>query len=150
MVQWLRICRPMQGTKKICLKVELFYLVEMFRTPSLGNSLSVALKKKMLRGGRRGSQAINRLYTSLPQRSLNIKDHLSSELSILCMGRFKPLGSLNSLLSYAPQLSGANPVSLFTLLLEFPQLLSKHRGGWQHPMDHSFGSPHSHLEVRNH
>ena len=55
-------------TKKICLKVELFYLVEIFKTPSLGNSLSVALKKKMLQGGRRGSQAINTLYTSLPQR----------------------------------------------------------------------------------
>ena len=40
------------------------------------------------------------------------------------MRRCKNLGSLNSFLSYAPQLSGANPVSLFTLLLAFPQLLS--------------------------
>ena len=40
------------------------------------------------------------------------------EVSILCMGRCKPLGSLNS---YASQLSGVNPVSLFTLLLaSFP------------------------------
>ena len=31
------------------------------------------------------------------------------------MGRYKPLGSLNSFLSYAPQQSGANPVSLFNL-----------------------------------
>ena len=61
------------------------------------------------------------------------------EFSILCMGKRKPLGSLNSFHSYSPQLSGATPVSLFTLLLAFPQLLSNHRGGWQHPMDHSFG-----------
>ena len=45
------------------------------------------------------------------------------------MRRCKPLGSLHSFLSYAPQLSGANPVSYFTLLLAFPQLLSNHRGG---------------------
>ena len=68
---------------------------------------------------------------------------------ILCMGRCKLLGSLNSSLSCAPQLSGANPVSLFALLLAFPQLLSRHRGGWQHLLDRSFGSPHSHLEPRN-
>ena len=49
-----------------------------------------------------------------------------------------------------------NPVSLFTLrsgrwlLLAFPLLLSNHFGEWQHPLDHSFGSPHSHLEARNH
>ena len=58
---------------------------------------------------------------------------------MVCMGRFKPLGSLNSLLSYVPQLCGPNPVSLFTLssgscgrwlLLVFPQLLSNHHGGW--------------------
>ena len=36
------------------------------------------------------------------------------------MGRYKPLGSLHSFLSYAPQLSKANPVSFFTLLLSFP------------------------------
>ena len=33
------------------------------------------------------------------------------EFSIQGMGRCKPLSSLNSLLSYAPPLSGANPVS---------------------------------------
>ena len=58
------------------------------------------------------------------------------EFSILCMGRCKPLGSRNSSLSYAPLLSGANPVSLFSLLLACSQLLSNHRGGWQHPLDH--------------
>ena len=50
---------------------------------------------------------------------------------------------------------GSNPVSLLTLrggrwlLLAFPQLLSDHHGRWQHLLDHSFGSPHSHLEARN-
>ena len=37
------------------------------------------------------------------------------EFSILCMGRCMPLGSLNSFLPYAPQLSEANPVSLIPL-----------------------------------
>ena len=35
------------------------------------------------------------------------------------------------------------------LLLAFPQLLSNHPGGWQHPLNCSLGSPHSHLEARN-
>ena len=64
------------------------------------------------------------------------------------MGRCKSLESLNSFLSYAPQLPGANLVSLFILLLAFPQLLSNHHREWQHPLDPSFGSLHSHLEVR--
>ena len=37
------------------------------------------------------------------------------EFSILVRGRCKPLGSLNSFLSSAPQRSGANPVSWLTL-----------------------------------
>ena len=42
-----------------------------------------------------------------------------------------------------------NPVSLFILLLAFPQPLRNHCGGWQHPLHHSFGSPLSHLKARN-
>ena len=59
----------------------------------------------------------------------------------VCMGRCKPLVSLDSIFPYAAQLSGANPVSRLTLrggrwlLLAFPQLLSHHHGGWQHPLD---------------
>ena len=69
------------------------------------------------------------------------------------MGSCKPLGSLNSFLSYAPQLSGTKSYFLVHLmewgcgrwlLLAFPQFLSNHRGGWQHPR-----SPHSRLEARN-
>lgn len=48
------------------------------------------------------------------------------------MGSRRPLGLLSPSLSHAPQLSGAHPVSSFTLLLALPQLLSNHRGGWQH------------------
>ena len=52
-----------------------------------------------------------RLYTSLQQReqavwTSKIRSKVK-EFSILCMGRCKPLGSLNSFFSYAPQLSGA-------------------------------------------
>ena len=67
-------------------------------------------------------------------------------------GKTAALGSLNSLLSHAPQLSGANHVSLLTLLLArllVHQLLSNHCEGWRHLLDHSLGSPHSHLEARN-
>ena len=68
------------------------------------------------------------LYIGLQQRrvgSLNIKDYLllsskktyyllSKEFStLLFMGRYKSLGSLNSFLSYAPQLSGAESCFLF-------------------------------------
>ena len=120
----------------------------MFRTPSLRDSISVTLRK-LLEGGSSGEV---RLYTSLQQReqavwTLKVRYQVR-EFIILCMGRCKPLGSLNSFLSYASQLSGANPVFLLTLLLAFPQLLSNHHREWQHPLDPSFGSLHSHLEVR--
>ena len=121
----------------------------MFRTPSLRDSISVTLRK-LLEGGSSGEV---RLYTSLQQReqavwTLKVRYQVREFIS-LCMGRCKPLGSLNSFLSYASQLSGANPVFLLTLLLAFPQLFSSHHGGWQCPLDSSCGSPHSHLEPRN-
>ena len=55
-----------------------------------------------------GSQALCRFATK-GAGSLNIKGQASSQgiYSILCMRRCKPVDSLNSLLSYAPQLSGA-------------------------------------------
>ena len=85
----------------------------MFRTSSAGDSVSVAL-----RNCSRGRGKV-RLNTSLQQRkqavwTLKIRYQVK-EFSILCMGRCKPLGSLNSLLSNAPQLSGTNPVSLLSL-----------------------------------
>ena len=108
-----------------------------------------------------------RLHTNLQQREQAVWTskirYQIKQFSIGCVGRFKPLGSLNSLLSYVPQLCGPNPVSLFTLssgscgrwlLLVFPQLLSNHHGGWitmavAASAGLSFGSPHSHLEARN-
>ena len=56
------------------------------------------------------------------------------------MGRRKPVNSLNSFLSYGAQLSGANPVSLSTLHLALPQLLSSHPGGWQRPLITALGA----------
>ena len=116
----------------------------MFRTPSPKDSLSVALRK-LFQGGRSRSQAIYKFATK-GASSLNIKDWY---LSTLCFWRWKPLASLNSFLSYAPSYLWPNPVSLFTWLLGFSQLLSNQHGWWQHPLDHSFGRPHSHLEARN-
>ena len=63
---------------------------------------------------------------------------------------YKPLGSLNSFLSHAPQLRGAgrgvNSVSLFTL--HFPQLLSNQRRGWGSNIQR-IAVWDSYLEVRN-
>ena len=69
------------------------------------------------------------------------------EFSFVWMRRCNPLGSVNSLLSQASLLSGANPVSLFTLLLVFtppaPQQ-SPWRGGVQVAYS-SLGSLHSYF-----
>ena len=90
--------------------------------------------------------------------------------TVLCMGRCKPLGSLNSFLSYAPQLSGVktcflivyilNPLLIVKggrcgrwLLLGYPQLFAITMRGsdicWIIGIVFPFGSPHLHLEVRN-
>ena len=77
------------------------------------------------------------------------------------MGKCQPLGSLNSFLSYAPQLSGAKFSSLFILrsgrwlLLVFPQLLSNHLVGLvasagSRALCSILGSPHSPLDARKH
>ena len=72
---------------------------------SLGDSISVTLGS-LLQGGRRGSQAIYKFATMEAGR-LNIKyQYQIKEFSTLCMGRCKPLGSLNSFLSYAPHSLG--------------------------------------------
>ena len=66
----------------------------MFRTPSPGDSISVALRKPLQRG-RRGSQAIDEFATK-GAGSLNIKMRYQvRECGILWMGRCNPLGSLN-------------------------------------------------------
>ena len=73
----------------------------------------------------------------------------TKEFSILCKGRCKPLDSLNSLFSYAPQLSGPILFPSSPCFLHSPSSSAITVGGWQHPCDHSFGSPHSHVEARN-
>ena len=99
----------MLSTKKDShdLKVELLYLAGMFRPLSPGASISVALRK-LLQGGR----GEVRLYTTLQQRKQAVWTskvrYQVKEFSILCAGRCKPLGSLNSLPSHTPQLSGTN------------------------------------------
>ena len=126
----------------------------MFRTLSPGDSVLVALRK-VIQGTRKGV----RIYTSLQRSEQAVwtskMRYQIKEVSILCMGRWKPLGSMNSFLAHAPQLSGANPVFLAHLkeweiaLLASPQLLSYHCGEWWHLLDLSFGNPYSHLEARN-
>ena len=70
------------STKKYShnLKVELFYLVGMFRTLGLGDSISAALRK-LLQGGRRGSQATYKFATK-GAGSLIIKDLVSRNLTV--------------------------------------------------------------------
>ena len=81
----------------------------IFRTPSQGDSISVALRK-LLQGGWRGSQAIYKFATK-GAGSLDIKDQVwGKEFSVLCWVRCKPLGLLVSFLSYAPQLKSCFPV----------------------------------------
>ena len=112
-------------------------MVGMLRTPSPGSSVSGALGNWSEEAGRE-----IRLHTSLQQRDEVLTSKVRyqvKEFSILPVGRCKPLDLLNSFLSYAPQQSGASPVSLFILLLAFPQVLCNHK--W-HPLnqfwEHSF------------
>ena len=89
---------------------EVFYWVGVLRTRSPGDSITVALRKP-LQGGGRGSQAVYKFATK-GAGGLKSKDQISvKELSILRREGCKPLGSLNSLLSYAPRLSGVKLIS---------------------------------------
>ena len=98
----------------------------MFRTQSLGDSISVALRK-LLQGVKKGSQVLYNFFFCFLNKGSRQSKHqrlflrkgtqISSKKfsALLCMGKCKPLGSLNSLLSYAPQLSGAKSCGLFFL-----------------------------------
>ena len=63
-----------------------------------------------------------------------------------CLLRCKPLGSVNSFLSFAPQLSEAKAVLLPSRI---PPALQQPVVEGQHVLDHSLGSSHPHLEARN-
>ena len=113
---------------------DLFSLVGMLRTLRPGDNISVDLRKLL-----KVAVGEVRLYASLQQReqvvwTSKVRCQVK-EFSILCLGRCKPLGSLNSLLSNAPQLSGANPFSLFTFLLALLSCSVVSNSVW--PMDHS-------------
>ena len=58
------------------MKVELFHLVGMLRTLSPGDSISVALRKLLL-GGRRGSQVIYKFVTGSSQ-----SEHKRSDIKL--------------------------------------------------------------------
>ena len=101
-----------------------------------------------------GSQTIYKFATK-GAGSLNTKDYCEvreiryqvKEFSILCMGRCKSLGSLNSLISYAPQLAGARSCLLVHLKVWFMWQMAA--SCWTVNALSHFGSPHSHLEARN-
>ena len=141
----------------------------MFRTPSSGDSISVALRK-MLQGGGGVGGGVVRLYTSLQQRYQEVwTSKIRCQVKeFLYVGRCKPLGSLNSFLSCVCQLPGAK--SCFLVHLKEWQMaascipapppppcssaITNHLiwGTWRewHRLDCSFGTSHSHLEARNH
>ena len=111
----------------------------MFRTPSPGDSISVALRK-LLQGGRRGSQATYKFATKRAG-SLNIKDQVSRHLAF-SVWEDTSLWTQNSFLSYAPQLSGANLFAWSPCCFAFSQLLSNLPGGVLASTGPQFGSPH--------
>ena len=79
--------------------------------------------EKTVPGGWRGGSQVISKFAIKGAGSLNIKDYCEvrkiryqiKECSILYMGRCKPLGSPNSFLSHAPQLSGTKSCFLVHL-----------------------------------
>ena len=128
---------------------ELFYMVGMFKTLSPGHSISVALRK-LLHGGRgtlgyiqvcsKGSRQSEHQRSDIKSRNLH---SIYEKMQASGLTEFIPFVCTSAI--WGPS------ISLFTLLLAFPQLLSNLRGGrWQHPLDCSLGGSYSHLEARNH
>ena len=94
----------------------MFHLVDSLRTSSPGHSISDNAEKTVLKrqGGR--CQDIQKFWQQKTgsrsiKGSLLIKENQMFQMkefsAFLCIGRCKSLGSLNSFLWYAPQLSGA-------------------------------------------
>ena len=112
------------------LEVKLLYLVGMFRTRSPGDSISLA--EKTASGRQEGKPG----YMQVCSKGSRLSEHQGSGIklrnSAFCVqeaaGRWaRWIHPFHMLLSY-----GALPVSSFTLLFAFPQLLSSHCRGWQH------------------
>ena len=91
----------------------LFYLVGMFRTPSPGDSISAALRKLL-----QGDGGEVRLCKSLQQREQEVWTSKIKYLKNLASCVWEDY-SFHMQLSYQ-----GRPVSFFTLVLAFPQLLS--------------------------
>ena len=101
----------------------MFYVVGIFRTLGLGDSISNDYERTALRRQEEQpgyTEALQQRASSLNiKRLLLIKENRISqikEFSILCMGRCKNLGSLKLFFSYVSQLSGA---SAFHILSSF-------------------------------
>ena len=132
----------------------------MFRTRSPGDGISVALRK-LLQGGRRGTQAIykQRLYMQQREQSVwtsKIKYQVK-EFSILYMGRCRPLASrihsFHMHLCYlGPILFPGSPYGVVDVEKAASCLpLAAQQSPWrvEASANPSLGSPHSHLEARN-
>ena len=135
--------------------IELFYLVEMLRTLSPGDGISVALRK-LLQGGRAGESA----YIQVCSKGSRQSEHQRSGVKLRNVAFYVwEDASLwtHWIQCFRMQLSylGVNPGSLFTLrssrrlLLAFPSFSAIIMWGGSIPRI-SFGSPHSQLETRNH
>ena len=128
---------------------ELFYLVGMFRTPSLGEGISVA-PRKLFQGGRgksgyiqvcnKGSRQSEHQRSGFKWRNLTFYVREDASLWAHWIHSFLRTSAIWGQSCFLAHLASC-------ISLE-PQQLPW--GSWQHLMDHSFGSSHSHLEARNH
>ena len=117
-------------------------LVGMFRTPSLGNSTSVALRK-LLQGGRSHCiQVCNKGNRQSERQILGFKLRNSAffvwEHASLWVHWIQSFICTSAIWGQSCSPSLHSPSSPATTVVE-----------WQHLLDHSFGSSHSHLEARN-
>ena len=122
----------------------------MLTSPSLGDSISVSLRK-LLQGGRRGSQGKSG-YTSLHQGKQAVWKakirYTVKEFSVLWEGSATGLAeSVPFTLSSAVR---GQPCFPAHLALASPPTPQPSPWGWRHPLGRRLGSPHSHLDTRNH
>ena len=127
----------------------------MLRTLSPGDGISVALRK-LLQGGRAGESAYIQVCSKGSRQSEHQRSGVKLRNVVFYVWEDASLWthwiqSFHTQLSYLGQ--PCFPVHLKqqqTAASCFPPALQPYHGGWQHPQDQRFGSPHSHLEARNH
>ena len=121
----------------------------MLRTQSQEDRISVALRK-LLQRGRRGCQAIYK-FASKGAGSLNIKDQVSSQGIYHSMyGKLQASGLTESIPFICISAIWGQPCFRVPLASCIPPAPQQSTCRWQHLLDHSLGSSHSHLEARNH